>query len=749
MLINSNATNPNDPKPFLPVLIIPGFMSSGLQIIKSSYKEAWEGKRVWLNLQSLGLEAMQFGGRDLMTASRVEDTDEGAAEQTVLRNMWLQHMALADDMVSERAGIQVRNIEGLAGVDYLTPGALTNYVSYVFGPVIRALQAVGYQDGHNLDAAPYDWRLPPSKLEQRDQYFSRIIVQVELLHAKSNNTPVVLVCHSQGAKIGHYFLNFAKSVRGQAWLDRFIHTYMPVGGAHLGAPKALRSTVTGERMGLDAFLSDSEALIFGRSLGSGIGLIPKELLCEAPPVVYMRGDGAIEVKIKDKIDSDVFLCNRVDEHRPGRLKLAVVLDRCGLSTPFAPIESDQSVSFGQTFTFRTQDNGFPPKASLAFLLCEPGVHFARRSKTRFYEHRQTIYERFFGRWKCDCECTKSFVWKTSLCSFFKCITCWCIIWPLTRYVVEVGLKLFMGGTYAAFCFLYAGTVLSADEVSKVSGGSSVLAAVKIASLHDILDGHDQVDGELKLVSQRDKTRWFTCRQPRRATTLSVSIKWIPFCSTLRENDVCSPICQVQGEHRQVGDICHKRHPERYYRPTSGFDIITAEDLPRVIETVKNVYDADPIDPRGLSSYSAPPVRLVKAIYGINLPTEVGAFYKRHRAVIERSDKVRSLFAVDKDVRLLGVDGYIAEDGILKETKDTPQVIKGGASSLDEPLCRSGDGTVPYWSLQHVRTWDAECQVSVDELEGAEHRDILADVRFQKILVDYVCSKPSSVAEMAV
>ena len=244
---------------------------------------------------------MRFVGKDLQTAETLEEnSEEGEGEQTILRNMWLQHMALADDMITERAGIQNRNIDGLAGVDYLTPGALTSYLSYVFGPVIRALQAVGYEGGKTLDAAPYDWRLPPSVLEERDHYFSRTIAQVENMYAKNSKTPVVLVCHSQGAKIGHYFLNFATREKGQAWLNQFIHTFMPVGGAHLGAPKALRSTVSGERMGLDAFLSDTQALIFGRSLGSGIGLIPKELPIEAPSVVYLRGDGAIEVKSRKR-----------------------------------------------------------------------------------------------------------------------------------------------------------------------------------------------------------------------------------------------------------------------------------------------------------------------------------------------------------------------------------------------------------------------------------------------------------------
>jgi len=41
--------------PRLPVLIVPGFMSSGLVVERSDIKRGWEEKRLWLNLVSLGL----------------------------------------------------------------------------------------------------------------------------------------------------------------------------------------------------------------------------------------------------------------------------------------------------------------------------------------------------------------------------------------------------------------------------------------------------------------------------------------------------------------------------------------------------------------------------------------------------------------------------------------------------------------------------------------------------------------------
>jgi len=230
----------------------------------------------------------------------------------------------------------------------------------------------------------------------------RTMDQMEGVYKKNSSTPVVLVCRSLGSKVGHYCLNFAKKTRGQEWLGRYVHTYMPVNGAHLGTPNSLRSTVSGDKMSRHVLSSAIEALVFERSLGSGPFLIPAELPHDAPSAVYLRGDGAIKVTITESIDSDLFLFNREEEHRPGKLKLTVVFDKSGVSTPFAPIEADQRVTFGEVFTFRTRADGPPPKASLAILLCEPGVHLVRRSKAEFLERRKTWFNKFFGPWICDC-----------------------------------------------------------------------------------------------------------------------------------------------------------------------------------------------------------------------------------------------------------------------------------------------------------------------------------------------------------
>ena len=88
------------------MLIIPGFMSSGLEVRESSVSKSWVGKRVWINLQSLGFEKL-FHGKLLHQSEKEGDRRE-YEEQVDCKNKWLRHMSLADDMVSERPGMKVR-----------------------------------------------------------------------------------------------------------------------------------------------------------------------------------------------------------------------------------------------------------------------------------------------------------------------------------------------------------------------------------------------------------------------------------------------------------------------------------------------------------------------------------------------------------------------------------------------------------------------------------------------------------------
>ena len=91
------------------------------------------------------------------------------------------------------------------------------------------------QRGLNLRAVPYDWRLPPMRLEERDRYFTRLKGTLEDM-VEAARRPAVIVSHSLGGKIVHYFLawisNVYKAPKGKfdpkSWIDKHVHTFMPV-----------------------------------------------------------------------------------------------------------------------------------------------------------------------------------------------------------------------------------------------------------------------------------------------------------------------------------------------------------------------------------------------------------------------------------------------------------------------------------------------------------------------------------------
>lgn len=64
--------------------------------------------------------------------------------------------------------------DGMAAVSELDPGLVTGPLSTIWGSLIRDLVTNFGLGPDELVVAPYDWRLPPSKLQQRDKYFSSL-----------------------------------------------------------------------------------------------------------------------------------------------------------------------------------------------------------------------------------------------------------------------------------------------------------------------------------------------------------------------------------------------------------------------------------------------------------------------------------------------------------------------------------------------------------------------------------------------
>jgi len=603
LLIDNGSANTK----LLPVMIIPGFMSSGLEIKESSINRGLEAKRLWLNLSSIGISAMYFGKAQKRMVHSKQDLDDDdnndeKIRQANCKSSWLKHMLPGSDKESDAPGIKVRAIPGLEGVDYLMPGAFTSHISYVFGPVIKILEEKGYnsEDGKtNLMAAPYDWRLAPSTMEKRDEYFTKTMSSIEELYNNNDSTPVVLLCHSLGCKVAHYLLNFALDTRGQSWIDKYVHTYMPVGGPHLGAPKSMRGLISGLKMSLDTFLSDEEALLLSRSLGSGPWLIPSDLPEGVPGTNYILPHGVLEISIVHAVDVDPLVSKRKPINRPRKYQLLIAGN--GFDDPkgrnsersirtFFHRPSDEhganAVVFKDKFSFVTETKPYYNE-TLQFLLQEPGLASAKKEKD-----------------KCRCNLLTC------------CLCCLCFPCMLVYKVLEVLL-----------CGLLRGATLTADAIASSAGGSATLAFSERTNIPKSVWNGNVVAIKVPLYHRDDYGQYEGCfwsRKKSRQTNLYVELKWTTFNSTKSFHRICSSLCRPSTSAAEL-PITRKN---KRYEEFSGYDIAEREGLEEHLRFIKNKYDSDKYRPRMISAVDPPPIKRIHAIYGVNLPTEVGCVYSR-------------------------------------------------------------------------------------------------------------------------
>ena len=318
--------------------------------------------------------------------------------------------------------------------------------------------------------------------------------------------------------------------------------------------------------------------------------------------------------------------------------------------------------------------------------------------------------------------------------------------------------------YFVLWILVQGTTISVDVISKLSGGVSGLAVAKIQGVGPLLLDEARIQKtyetelDVDFISYRDMMGCCGCRGNHRQTPIKVCLKWIPPESFANPRARAAHLISQTTMHNPpvYETLKAGRSKSNFYRACPGYNLLEADGLLDVANDVGAVYDKDPLEPRYRPSTDAPPVRNVKAIYGVNCPTEVGAVYRRRRAFVLTPNRINNRFRLDKEARFLDEDKSnpksddTATNGSSKhesshnkvgEKKQARFTIKHGIL-FENPAeeKQSGDGTVPYWSLNLIEKWRGSCHVSIEELEGAEHREILADKRLHQILVDYCCSK---------
>ena len=129
-------------------------------------------------------------------------------------------------------------IQGILRIDI---GVLKSRYNYeYFGKIITKLENKGYKRNEDLYAAPYDFRLIPTK-EYTETYFIDLKNKIEKSFHK-NNKKVVLLAHSLGSLLCFDFLS---NKVDQDWKDRYIDHFISINAPFGGSVLALNGLYFG------------------------------------------------------------------------------------------------------------------------------------------------------------------------------------------------------------------------------------------------------------------------------------------------------------------------------------------------------------------------------------------------------------------------------------------------------------------------------------------------------------------------
>ncbi|CEG47269.1 phospholipid sterol acyl transferase 1 [Plasmopara halstedii] len=241
-----------------PVLLIPGFASSQLQ--------SWSHYRCATGFRNNLFRDINFGDRVWVDVARV----------LAQSDCWIDCMKL-DIATQEERVCKLRAAQGLEAVSELDPGIVTGPLSTIWRRNIQDMVDHFGLDPEQLVVATYDWRLPSSKLQQRDKFFLSLKRKIELtVEMDGYQGGMVVIAHSMGNSVFRYFLEWLKEEVGrnnwQKWLDSHISAYFAVGSPLLGSIESLELITSGLTEGLPITQSEMRKLVV--SFGSILSFLP-------------------------------------------------------------------------------------------------------------------------------------------------------------------------------------------------------------------------------------------------------------------------------------------------------------------------------------------------------------------------------------------------------------------------------------------------------------------------------------------
>jgi len=281
-----------------PVAVVPGFFGSGLRVLENPDFPTWNGHIIWPPSRHIFPEL-----KDRVLADGLDATDFGDA------------VGLFMDGLCPRGG--VNDAEGVR-MEPDKQHVRNTFEKFPPTKLPSEFWALGYEEGKNLEYIAYDWRLPPSVLQQRYNTWETFAQTV--LGLDKQGTGVVLLGMSLGNLAVLYFLHYAERHYGRSWLDSHVHAVVQLGSPNLGSHQAVRGIIDALYdlpVPVEAVLATQRRM--ARSVAGGLWMVPRGEVAEQPSY-YLRRGGVLlikgfEVNVPDnesKAAGSVFLEFHVD-----------------------------------------------------------------------------------------------------------------------------------------------------------------------------------------------------------------------------------------------------------------------------------------------------------------------------------------------------------------------------------------------------------------------------------------------------
>ncbi|KAG8640229.1 phospholipid--sterol O-acyltransferase isoform X2 [Manihot esculenta] len=284
-------------------------------------------------------------------------------------NCWLKCMLLDPYNQTDHPECKSRPDSGLSAITELDPGYITGPLSSVWKDWIKWCIEFGIE-ANAIIAVPYDWRLAPSMLEERDLYFHRLKLTFETA-LKLRGGPSIVFAHSLGNFVFRYFLEWLKleiaPKHYNQWLDEHIHAYFSVGAPLLGATETVKAMLLGKTFGLP--VSKGTARLMFNSFASSLWMLPFSKYCRADNPYWKHFSGA------SRKSHQTFQCDKREfrENYSGWPTNIVNLEIPSIR-PFDPFSSLPELEVAHT-NFSTWEFRFPTHVSFSAREVSDGTFF--------------------------------------------------------------------------------------------------------------------------------------------------------------------------------------------------------------------------------------------------------------------------------------------------------------------------------------------------------------------------------------